>query len=103
MKIPKFKNIVWLELPIQQKVFELANKLGMANNVLMAELIRFILNDEEILNKFVSNFEIKEELPIKYFTKCPICNRRMELERIKTHVKIAHGLDIEEIKQEKTK
>lgn len=97
MKRPKFRNIVWLDLSLQQKLFQVSDKLSLPPNVIIAEILKFVFNNGKLINEFISAYKVKEELPIKYFIKCPVCGKKMELERIKTHVRVAHDLEIEEV------
>ena len=47
----KYKNIVWLSLPLQQIIAEQAKRYNLAVNVYIAKLIELAVNDEDFMRK----------------------------------------------------
>ncbi|MEM4447773.1 MAG: hypothetical protein QW461_10800 [Candidatus Jordarchaeales archaeon] len=68
---PRFRQVVWLDLDVFMKVADMASKLGVAENVLIAEIVRRYLekNTEPIK-------VIKETVPMPAGFYCPLCIRR---------------------------
>ena len=48
---PKFKNIIWLDLQVQQKIIEEAKKYGVATNVYIAKILTLAVMDKEFMKK----------------------------------------------------
>lgn len=73
----KVRNIIWLDLNTQNIITELSARLHIASNVLIAEMVKYLLKNKEQLEKFINN--LQSVTKIKLVEKkivCPIpgCN-----------------------------
>ena len=65
----KIKNIVWLDLPLQQQIIEQAKKYDLAVNVYIAKVLEFAMQDKDFLNKINEGLKVFTNKPINPTTE----------------------------------